>query len=68
MRPPIGCLQRTRHQRAARAAGTESRARGDGRMAGPTGEGSRDEEKVDQGVGVAEECQGREAGVTEKVS
>lgn len=33
MRPLIGCLQRRRHQSAARAAGTESRTQGDGRMA-----------------------------------
>lgn len=29
-------------------------------MAGLTGEGRRDEDKVGQGGGVAEECQGRE--------
>lgn len=68
MRPLIGCLQRRRHQPATRAAGTESRTQGNGRMAGLTGEGRRDEDKVGQGGGVAEECQGREVGVMEKVS
>lgn len=41
MRALIGCLQRRRHQPAAQAAGTESRTRSDGRMAGLTGEGRR---------------------------
>lgn len=34
VRPLIGCLHRRRHQAAARAAGTESRTRGDGRIGG----------------------------------
>ncbi|KAJ4932980.1 hypothetical protein JOQ06_029818 [Pogonophryne albipinna] len=68
VRPLIGCLQWRRHQPAAQAAGTESRTRGDGRMAGVTGEGGGEGDKVGQGGGVAEECQGREVGVMEKVS
>lgn len=70
MRPLIGCLQRMRHQSATRAAGTESRTQGDGRMAGADvgGGGGRGEGKVGQGGGVAEECQGGEVGVMEKVS
>lgn len=71
MRPLIGCLQRMRHQSATRAAGTESRTQGDGRMAGADVWGEEDrrgERKVGQGGGVAEECQGREVGVMEKVS
>lgn len=63
VRPLIGCLQRRRHQPAARAAGTESRTQGDGWMAGADGgEGRTDEDKVGRGGGVAEECQGREVG------
>lgn len=37
-------------------------------MAGVTGEGGGEGDKVGQGGGVAEECQGREVGVMEKVS
>ncbi|KAJ4936342.1 hypothetical protein JOQ06_000937 [Pogonophryne albipinna] len=68
VRPLIGCLQWRRHQPAAQADGTESRTRGNGRMAGVTGEGGGEGDKVGQGGGVAEECQGREVGVMEKVS
>lgn len=63
MRPPIGCLLRRRHQPAARAAGTESRTQGDGRMAGARlGGGRKDGDEVGQGGGVAEECPGGEVG------
>lgn len=50
MRPLIGCLQPRRHQPAAQAAGTESRTRGDGRMAGLVGVGRRHEDEVGRGV------------------
>lgn len=84
MRPLIGCLQRRRQQQRPRRTGfwdreqerrrwTDWRGVGRGWWVGGVGVGGRDEDKVGQADGVAEECQGRgvvevEVEVREKVS